>query len=96
MIVRWTVRTAGTPCPQTRQVLFGAIISLNFNSRSELHFCEQEQKKRANVRAKGVPKSFLVHQTEKIRTLIAQGSYFSLQGIILVFKFRGNKTKIYK
>ena len=24
MTVRWTVRTAGTPCPQTRQVLFGA------------------------------------------------------------------------
>ena len=24
MTVRWTVRTGGTPCPQTRQVLFGA------------------------------------------------------------------------
>ena len=24
MTVRWTVITGGTPCPQTRQVLFGA------------------------------------------------------------------------
>jgi len=38
-------------------------------------------------------KSCYPHQTEIIRTLSNQGSYFSLQEIILVFKYLVNKLK---